>query len=161
MSQDVGRMMAEALKSQMPSLKTQAQFTAFMVTFDAFRGLMDATFSLDPARVVECRDVFEKALKASKDVTELGLKFEEVPPENRGVASDAFTQPPKEYQEYDIQKQLILELEKIETLAELSKWYLATTTLRSRVVSQVLRNVLIDMIRDKRLLFEAAEKGDS
>jgi len=158
-SPDVMRMMAEAMQKQMPSLKTQAQFTAFMASFDAFRLLMDSIFSQNPTREVECRDVFEKSLKAARDVTEVGAKFEEIPPEHRGKASNPFTQPPSEYHEYDIQKKLLIELQAIKTWDELQDWYTRTKDLQNRVVTQGLRNGLFDAIRLKRNELQPKEEG--
>lgn len=151
---DVGRMMAEALRAQMPSLKTQAQFTAFMISFDTFRHLMDAIFSGDKQREEKAREAFDKSLEAAKSVTDLGNKFQEVPPEHRSKASEAFTAPPAEFHEYDVQKKLLLELEGLNTLEALNDWYQKTRGERDRVVSQPLRNALIDSIRSKRLALE-------
>lgn len=151
---DVGHMMAEAMKAQMPSLKTQAQFTAFMVGFDAFRLLLDSIFSGDAQREVETRDVFEKAIKAARAATEIGRKLEEIPEASRGATFSSFTRPPDEFHEYDIQKRLLIELEGIASLPQLNEWYQATKDARDRVSSQILRNVLMDSIREKRLDFQ-------
>lgn len=156
-SPDVGRMMAEAMKAQMPSLKTQAQFTAFMVSFDAFRLLIDSIFSGNAQRETEAKDVFEKSLKAARDVTEISRKFEEVPEASRGIASNPFTKPPNEFHEYDIQKRLLIELGSIPDLPKLNEWYQATKEDRDRVVSQTLRNALIDAIREKRFALQRQE----
>lgn len=120
-SPDVGHMMAEAMKAQMPSLKTQAQFTAFMVSFDAFRLLIDSICSGNPQREIEARDVFEKSLKATRDVTEISRKFEEIPDAGRSAASNPFTRPPNEFHEYDIQKRLLIELGTIPDLIRLNE----------------------------------------
>lgn len=156
-SPDVGQMMADAMRAQMPSLKTQAQFTAFMAAFDAFRLLMDSVFSLSTSREMECRQVFEKALMAARDVTEVGQKFEEIPVEHRGAASNPFTQAPNEFHEYDTQKRLLSELSVIDDFQKLSDWYAATKGLRDRIVSQPLRNGLIDQIREKRVALQPKE----
>jgi hypothetical protein len=159
-SPDVGRMMAEAMQKQMPSCKTQAQFTAFMTSFDAFRLLMDSVFSANPQREAECREVFEKSVKAAKDVTEIGAKFEEIPIENRGKASNPFTQPPNEYHEYDIQKRLLTDLQGIDNWEQLQGWYASTKDLRDRIVTQPLRNGLLDQIRAKRNALQPKEEGN-
>lgn len=158
---DMGRMMAEALRAGMPSLKTQAQFTAFMICFDAFRLMMDATFSGDPVREAACRDAFEKSLSAAKNVTEISKKMEEIPQEHRTKASEAFVSPPNEFQEYDVQKKLLLELQAIDNFDRLNEWYQQTKGERDKVVSTSLRNALIDAIRGKRLELEPKPAPDA
>ena len=79
-----------------------------------------------------------------------------MPEESRGPASSAFTTPPKEYEEYDLQKRLLLELDRLPDQGELVAWYEKTKADRERIVSQSLRNVLIDAIRAKRLAFGTA-----
>jgi len=152
-------MLAEALRSQMPSCKTQMQFNTFMPAFDAFRLLVDSVFSMDPQREVECRDIFEKALKACREVTEIGQKLEEIPIESRSKASSSFTQPPNEFHEYDIQKRLLTELLAIDTWDKLTEWYAATKELQDRVMSQPLRNGLFDQIRAKRIALQPKVEG--
>jgi len=156
---DVMRMMAQAMKQQMPSLKTQVQFTAFMAGFDAFRLLADSIFSQNEARETECRDAFEKSIKAMREATEIGQKFEEIPPEHRGKAAKAFTQEPNEFHEYDIQKKLLMELQAINDWDTLQKWYVDTKPLQERIVTQPLRNGLFDQIRAKRNALQPKEEN--
>jgi hypothetical protein len=152
-------MMAEAMRQQMPSCKTQMQFNSFMASFDAFRLLMDSVFSMDPQREVECRDVFEKALGAARSVTEIGQKLDEIPVESRSKAASSFTQPPNEFHEYDVQKRLLIELQAIDTWDKLTEWYAATKELQDRVMSQPLRNGLFDQIRAKRNALQPKVEG--
>lgn len=146
--------MAQALRQSMPSMKTQAQFTAFMATFDSLRLLCDSICSEDTAREAQSRETFERALGAVRTATELGRKFEDIPVESRGTASNPFTNPPTEFSEYDIQKKLLSELSRITGKGELNEWYVATKANRDRVVSQTLRNVLMDSIREKNSVLE-------
>lgn len=155
---DTSRIMAEALRAQMPGLKTQAQFTAFMIGFDSFRLLMDAVFTRNPEREAQARDAFEKALLAARQATDISEKFQEIPTESRTAASNPFTQPPQQFFEYDIHKKLMAELENIDSAEKLTAWYQANKEDRDRIISQTLRNTLIDSIRAKRLSFE--KKGD-
>lgn len=157
MPPDAAQMMAQALRQSMPGMKTQAQFTSFMLAFDSFRLLCDSICSGDRAREADARDAFEKAIGAVRTSTELGKKFEEIPEESRGTASNPFVQPPNQFQEYDIQKKLMGELGRIVTRDELNKWYTETKPERDRVVSQTLRNVLIDSIREKKDALERKE----
>lgn len=147
---DMASVMAEALKQSMPNLKTQGQFTAFMLAFDSFRLLCDSVCSRDKEMETQARVAFEKAIDAVRTSTELTGKFEEIPEENRGSASNPFTQPPAEFHEYDIQKKLLGELNFIVSIEALNEWYLQTKSDRDRVVSQTLRNVLLDSIRRRR-----------
>lgn len=151
MTSDQARLMAEALRHQMPNLKTQAQMTAFMVSFDSLRLLVDAICAGDKAREVQARDAFEKSIQAAREVTDLGNKFQEVPVEHRTSVSNPFTQPPVQFEEYDVQKRLLLELEAITTVAEMNEWTIRVKADTERVVTQSLRNSLFDAIRSKRI----------
>lgn len=158
MPPEAARMMTEALRQSMPNLKTQAQFTAFMLAFDSFRLLCDSIFSNDRSREEDARAAFEQAIAAIQTATELGAKFEEIPLESRSTAANPFTQPPVQFQEYDIQKKLLAELTRITSIEDLRQWYDSTKPQRDQVVSQTLRNVLLDRIRQKKELL--LRKGD-
>jgi len=142
--------MVEALRASIPNLKTQAQFTAFMSAFDALRFTLDAIYAGDEAREKQGLETLDKAFDVARKATDIGKKLEEVPPEHRGPASQQFTSPPAELQEYDLQKRLLFELEQITTLDDLSTWYERTKADRDKVVSQSLRNILLDEVRSKR-----------
>jgi len=148
--------MMEAVRASIPNLKTQAQMTAYMAAFDALRYTLDAIYAQDAPREKMARDALEKAFDVAHQSTVIGKRYEEVPEESRGPASSAFTTPPKEYEEYDLQKRLLLELDRLPDQGELVAWYEKTKADRERIVSQSLRNVLIDAIRAKRLAFGTA-----
>jgi hypothetical protein len=147
---EANQLFAQALRQSMPNLKTQAQLTAFMIGFDAFRQYFDALCSGSPELEELTRGTLDRAIEMAKDATQLARKIEEIPPEMRGPASSSLVQPPVEFEEVDIQKKLLIELERITTLTELQGWYLSTREARDRVVSQPLRNVLLDRIRGKK-----------
>lgn len=143
--------MLEALRASLPSLKTQAQFTAFTLGFDALRLTFDAIFSQNENREKQALATLEQAFDVARKSTDLSVKFEEVPAESRGPASNPFTSPPKEFHEYDIQKRLLLELETLNNLEDITVWYETTKGDRNRIVTQSLRNILIDEIRRRKL----------
>lgn len=143
--------MLEAVRASVPNLKTQAQLNAYMAAFDALRFTLDAIYAQDELREKAAREALDKAFDVARKATDIGKKLEDVPPEERGPASAMFTKPPAEFQEYDVQKRLLVELEGLTALTDLSEWYERTKEDRDRVVSQSLRNVLIDAIRNKRL----------
>lgn len=148
--------MLEAIRASIPSLKTQAQFTAFTLGFDALRLTFDAIFSQNESREKQALATLEQAFDVARKSTDLAKKFEEVPSESRGPASNPFTSPPSEFHEYDTQKRLMLELESINTLSTLTEWYETNKADRDRIVTQSLRNILIDAIRQKRLSIDQA-----
>lgn len=152
---EVARVMAEAMRVQMPNLKTQAQFTAFMLMFDSMRLLADSVFAGDQGREAQAREAFETSVKAARDITDLGRQFSEIPEGSRTKASAAFVDPPAQFGEFDVQKRLLMELARIEDLAALNVWYQNTNGDRLKIVTPTLRNVLIDAVRAKRLSFEA------
>lgn len=150
-------MMASVLRSSVPNLKTQAQSTAFMAAFDAFRLTLDAIFAGDELREKQGLDALERALDVARKSTDIGRKLEEVPPEHRGPASAQFINPPTELQEYDTQKKLLVELAGIETVDGLTAWYERTKSERDSIVSQNLRNILLDEVRAKRIALTTKE----
>ena len=152
------KIMAQALKQSMPNLKTQAQSTAFMISFDSFRLLCDAIFSGDPASEANARELFDKTLGQMRTATELTEKFQEIPEDERGPAANQFVNPPTEFGEYDIQKKLMVDLTVITTTDDLNSWYAETKEEREKVVSQSLRNVLFDAIREKKAVLLKAQR---
>ena len=152
------KIMAQALKQSMPHLNTQAQSTAFMISFDSFRLLCDAIFSGDPASEASTREIFDKSLDQMRTATVLTEKFKEIPEEERGPAANQFVNPPTEFGEYDLQKKLMVDLTVITTTDELNSWYAETKEDREKVVSQSLRNILFDAIRDKKAVLLRAQR---
>lgn len=142
--------MAEVLRQSIPSMKSQAQFTAFAIAFDSFRLVLESIFSGNVQGEVEAMSTLQQALEAARTATDITNKYEEVPEENRGKAATEFTTPPYAFGEYDIQKRLLGELTRITTSSDLNSWYLATKEDRDKVVTQSLRNILMDSIRQKK-----------
>jgi hypothetical protein len=82
----------------------------------------------------------------------------EIPETDRSSSSSLFTQPPVNFQEYDVQKKLLVEIERITTIEELNMWYVKTKSERDRVISQTLRNILMDSIRERKNYLENKRK---
>lgn len=142
--------MAQAMKQSMPELKTQVQFTAFMAGFDAFRLLCNSIFSGDTALEEQAIDAFEKSLEAMRVATRLSKQFEEIPEEERSPSANQFVEAPLQFGEYDLQKKLLSELSRLTSTEDLNAWYLGTKEEREKVISQSLRNILFDEIRNKQ-----------
>ncbi len=147
---NTSQIMAQALRQQMPDLKTQVQFTAFMAGFDAFRLLCNSIFSGDQPVEVQARDAFEKSLESMRVATKLSNQFQEIPATDRSPSASQFIDPPSRFTEYDSQKELLVELGRVSTTEELNSWYSSTRDRREKIVTQSLRNVLFDEIRSKR-----------
>ena len=86
--------MTEVLRQSIPSMKSQAQFNAFAIAFDAFRLIFESICSGNAQGEVEARATLDRALDTARTATDITNKYEEVPEENRGKASTEFTQPP-------------------------------------------------------------------
>jgi hypothetical protein len=142
--------MAQAMKQSMPELKTQVQFTAFMAGFDSFRLLCNSIFSRDLTLESQALEALEKSLEAMRISTKLSNQFQEIPAEDRSPSSAQFVETPLQFSEYDTQKKLLLELDRLTSTEELNAWYPKTKDEREKVVSQSLRNILFDQIRIKR-----------
>lgn len=145
---DMNDAMAKMLQASMPALKSQAQFNAFALAFDAFR--LHVNNLMEGKSTKESQEVLEKALDAVKQASEITKKYEEVP-EAQGPNSKPFVEAPKEFHEYDEVKSLLLELDHITTGELLDRWYGATANRRALVKTQQLRNTLLDTIRAKKI----------
>lgn len=144
----------EAVRQQMPALKTQAQFNALMAAFDALRLTLNSIFEGDKEKSAEGRKALDAAIDLAGKVTEITQKLADVPEAATSQAAQEFKQPPAQYQEYEYQRQLLGELGKIESLDELNKWYADTKPQRDRILSQSFRNALMDAIRARKLALE-------
>ena len=152
---DPTRIMIDAMKSTMPGLRTQAQFNAFMASFDALRLLMNYVFEGNTEKVLESKRALEMAIDAASQVTRISDQLRDVPEAATSEAAEEFKNPPAEFQEYDVQKQLMAELESISGHAQLVQWYETTVKgLESKIKSQTLRNSLFDAIRQKKNLLQ-------
>jgi hypothetical protein len=139
-----------AVRGQVPNLKTQAQFTLFMQAFEALRVALNSAFGLDHQGFNQSRAALNLLLDASLSVTEVGEKLAEIPEAATSAAAEALKQPPKEFGEQDLQTSLLAELEMLKNAEELQKWYDNNRSRIDGVVSQPLRNGLFDAIRAKR-----------
>ena len=148
---DVNQLMAQALKARMPSCKTQAQFSAFKATFEAFEALANAIFNQDPIKEMEFRKVLDTGFLACKQATEISRKLEAVPEAATSKAAAEFMASPLEFEEYDIQRELLAEVQGFQVLGELRDWYADpdNKARMNKVKSQTLRDVLMDTIRSR------------
>lgn len=149
--------MAQAMKQSMPELKTQVQFTAFMAGFDAFRLLCNSIFASDQALENQSLEALEKALESMRVATKLSNQFQEIPENERSPSASQFVEAPLQFGEYDVQKKLLLELNRLTSVDDLNAWYLKTRDERESVVSQSLRNILFDEIRSRRDFLSKAQ----
>lgn len=151
------QVMLRMIQQQIPSIKTQGHFNLFTAGFDAYKTALDGYFSGDFDRAQKAREALNKVLDTASTVKSVTEKLEEIPADVRSAQANEFLEPPKEFHEYDLQKQLIGELEGVPTRAALTDWYAKTTEQRERVTSQKLRNELFDKIRAKRTELESKE----
>lgn len=148
-----------ALQQQMPALKSQAQFNAFMASFEALRAVANGIFAQDVAAASRARAALDTSFEALKKVTEVTLKLEEVPEAATSKAAEDFKRPPAQFGEYDVQRQLLSELEHLPTVSALNEWYVANRGKIDTVVSPTLRNPLLDAIRARKL--SMSQQGQS
>lgn len=149
-----------ALKQQLPALKSQAQFHAFQAAFEAFRGVMNAIFRESIIAEKESLDALGKAFDVAKQATKITNQLADVPEAASSKQAEEFKNPPAEFQEYDVQRALFTELVLISSADELTTWYQANRNRIDLVRSATLRNPLLDAIREKKLAFEQATKGN-
>jgi len=146
--------MVDLLKAQMPGIKSQAQYNAVVGAFDAIRFVLNAILTVDKNKETEARRALEMALDATTKATELTLKLEGMSEATNSKLADVFKKSPIEFHEYDIQRKLLAELERISNLNDLNNWYIRTREQRDQVITQDLRDILMDSIRAKKNALE-------
>jgi len=147
---DPEAVMADLLKGQMPDIKSQGQYDAVVGAMDALKLVLNAILAQDTSAEKEAQKALEMALTATRQATELTDKLEDVPEAATSEAAEAFKKPPAEFQEYEIQRRLLADLNRIENMENLNEWYAETKELRDKIVTQKLRNALLDGIRAKK-----------
>lgn len=136
------------VRAALPGVKTQAQYDACACAVEATRVVLAAIHSGDAAHEAEARKALEVALEAARKAVELSRKLDDEPEVAPGSA-DVFRRTPAEFEERDISVRLLSELQAIATAEELQRWYAATRGDRERVISQALRNDVLDAVRAK------------
>ncbi len=142
--------MAKAIMGQVPGCETQAQFNAMMAAFDALRLLLAAIFTGNKASEVESHKALAKAIEVAVTATDISHKLRDVPEAATSKGSEEFKQPPKQFHEHDVQRELLNELATINRMDALNEWYASNRTRMDQVVSVSLRNVLFDAIKAKK-----------
>lgn len=148
-------MMLQMLKSQMPNLTTQGHYDTFMAAFDVLRKTLNAYFGGNVAGGDSAREQLDKALDMAAKLPEMEAKFAEMADDEKSDEAKDFTSPAKELHEYDIQKQLLLELAGIESSEKLEEWYAAKRDPLDSIVSKRARDEVFDAIRAKRNALKA------
>lgn len=139
-----------AMRQQIPNLRTQAQFNVFMTSFDALRHTLNSAFGRDRTGFEKGTAALVKALDSAFTISEVVEKLRENPDAALSAAASEFKDPPKEFGEYDLQRGLLAELSNLGSLGALNQWYEASKPKIDRIVSQTLRNELFDAIRQKK-----------
>ena len=155
-----GQVMANLLKEQMPGVKSQAQYNSILGAFEAVKIALNAILTGDAVQEAEARKALEMAFEAATKSTEITNKLEEVPEAVISESAKEFKNPPTQFHEYDLQRQLLLELEPISNILELNSWYSKTKKQRDSILTQGFRNTLMDAIRIKKDKLEGALKSN-
>jgi hypothetical protein len=146
---DLEKQMADMLRQQMPGIKSQAQYNAVLAALDAVRLTLNAILTGDKVKEAEGRKALEMTFDVTAKTTEITNKLEEVPEAASGKHAEEFKQPPVQFNEYDVHKSLLTEAELLKDRDSLNAWYASTKDRRDKIVSQGLRNSLMDAIRAK------------
>jgi hypothetical protein len=154
---DVNNLITQALKLTMPGLKTQAQYNTYRAALDAFQAVVGNIFNGDAAKEAEARSILDTAFVACKQATDLAHKLGDVPEAATSKSAEEHKRPPSEFQEYDVQQQLLGELGLLQSLGDLQNWYQDSKQRRDSVKSQMLRDILMDAIRARKLALTQAE----
>ena len=147
---DQEQIMSDLLRKQMPGIKTQAQYNAVLGALDSVRLTLNSILTGDKTREAEGRKALNMAFEVTAKATEVTNKLEEVPEAATSKDAEVFKQPPAQFHEYDTHNRLLAEMEALADLEALNAWYASTKDRRDKVVSQGLRNSLMDAIRAKK-----------
>lgn len=148
--QDPERMLSDLIRRQMPGIKSQAQYNAVVNSMDVLREVINAILSGDKTKEVESQKALAMALQVLTSATGLTEKLEEVPEAATSKAAEECKAPPAQFGEADVLKELMGNLVSLESVPDLNAWYAATKQQRDRIVTQSLRNELLDAIRNKK-----------
>lgn len=143
---DLSQVMTEHLKSQMPNLKTQAQFDLVMTAFETLQHYLNAAFAGSP-NLAKSRETLDQLLDLAAKIAVLEEKVQELPQAEKHAD---FVTPPREFTEHDKVKQLLAVLPTLATFEALQQWYRAEKPTMDSIVSLDLRNQLFDAIRSRR-----------
>lgn len=138
------------IQQSIPAMRSQAQFNAFMASFEALRGVMNSIFAKDEKAEAEFRESLAKSIDAARKMTDITDRLHEVPEAAEGKLADEFKNAPRQFGEYDLQRTLLSELAQIGRLDDLQRWWAENRKRIDEVVSPTLRNPLIDAVRDKK-----------
>ena len=153
--------MMHALRQQMPGIQTQAQLNATLTAFDALKVTLNAIFLGNKDGVEEGKQALSKAIETASLATDISAKLGHVPEAATSAAADEFKKPPMQFHEYDTMKSLLVELNGIETVEQLTQWYQVTRSRIDQVVTQSYRNELLDSIRHKKTALQNAARSAS
>jgi len=149
--EDQHKLINELLKSQFPQLKNQAQYNAVLNLFEAVRLTLNSIFEGNQAKTAEGRKAVDMAFELALKVSDITQKLDEVPESATSPAANEFKTPPAQFTEHDVQRELLTELQDINYLDDLTIWYARSKDRRDKIVSQFLRNTLMDAVRAKKL----------
>jgi hypothetical protein len=139
-----------ALQARLPALKSQGQFTAFQASFEAFQATVNGILTQNKEAEAAGKEALGKSFEVIRQATDITRKLEDVPEAATSEEAEAFKRPPSEFGEYDIQRALITELGKVQTLTELDAWWVTNRQRVDQVKSPSLRNPLIDFVRERK-----------
>jgi len=145
--QDLNSIMINAVRQQMPHLKTQAQFDLVISTFEAMTHYLNASFGGDSNLVKTLRDGLNQALDLAPKLGEVTEKLQASP---EATSNTSFIDAPRQYTENLVHEELMRELAGINSSEALTQWYDKARDRLNHVVSRNIRDSLFDTIRKKK-----------
>jgi hypothetical protein len=145
----------EALKAQLPGIKTQAQLTAFMAAFESFRETMNGILTGNKEKEEQARKALDTAFKICHQATDISDMLRDVPEAATSKTAEDRRKPRAEFAEHDVQRGLLAELGEITSLLDLTVWWKASRSRIDHVVSPALRDPLLDLVRERRAKLSA------
>ncbi len=146
----------KALQGQLPGIKSQAQYTAFNAGFEAFRAIVNGITTGNAELEVKGKEALAQAFEVLRTATSVTKKLEDVPEAATSAAAEDFKRPPAEFMEYDVQRALLSELERLGSEDQLNHWYNDNRRRVESIKTSGLRNALFDAIRAKKVALRQA-----
>lgn len=143
--------LADALKQQMPNLKTQAHFDVAVSAMEALQLTLNAAFGGDVEMAQKAKGALDQTISLAHRLAGISEQLQD-PEVASAVTNRDFVEPPRgsSEQEQKTVDRLLSELPDIKDTTHLNQWYAAHRSAMDRVMSQSLRNRLFDEIRKKK-----------
>jgi hypothetical protein len=143
------QVMSEVIRRGFPGIKSQAQYDAAMNALESTKLVLNAIFNGNKAQEEDAIKALAMSIEVARRATDLTSKLGEAPEASTSPIAETLKNAPAQFQEQEIQVTLMEQLKGFTSRDTLNAWYARTKPERDKIVTQALRNELLDAIRAK------------